>query len=400
MEKENPLDPKSVQGVKYLKRVFGLLERLAPAGTERDSAGNRTLLFSHYTGLILLGLFNPTLQSLRGLQQLSGLRKVQKLLGSRSASLGSESVRVFDPALMEPILQELIAELPKNLRHKPPADLPEELVRRLVAVDGSVLKTLPQIVAASGGKSTDWRLHLQFEVFRGVPGTAVITENNVGGEADERRVLARTLASGKTYLIDAGYERYGLFEQIVQEQSDYVCRVQRRKLEVLQERALSDEARAAGILSDEVVLPGRSRTNVGPITHSVRRIVIQAKSAPGRRRTDRKRSDEIILLTSLLGVPAEVIAAVYRLRWLIELFFRFFKHVLGCRELISLKTEGVAIGVYCALIAALLLSLAAGASVGRRGFELVCLFLQGWAEEDEVIAGLEKLARAKNRSSR
>ena len=75
MVKEDSLDPQSVQGVKYLKRAFRLLERLAPAGTERDSAGNRKLLFSHYTGLILLGLFNPTLQSLRGLQQLSGLRK-------------------------------------------------------------------------------------------------------------------------------------------------------------------------------------------------------------------------------------------------------------------------------------------------------------------------------------
>ena len=259
MAKENPLDPQSVQGVKYLKSAFRLLERLAPAGTERDTAGNRTLLFSHYTGLILLGLFNPTLQSLRGLQQLSGLRKVQKLLGSRSASLGSlsESVRVFDPALMEPIVRELIAKLPKNLHHKPPAGLPEELVRRLVAVDGSVLKTLPQIVAAAGSKNVDWRLHLHFEVFRGVPGTAVITENNVGGAADERSVLARTLASGMTYLIDAGYERYGLFEDIVQGQSDYICRVQRRKLKVLQERVLSDEARAAGILSDDIVLPGR-----------------------------------------------------------------------------------------------------------------------------------------------
>jgi len=409
MVKEDSLDPKSVQGVKYLKSAFRLLERLAPAGTERDSAGNRKLLFSHYTGLILLGLFNPTLQSLRGLQQLSGLRpqlsglrKVQKLLGSRSASLGSlsETVRVFDPALMEPILQELIAKLPKNLRHQPPANLPEELVRRLVAVDGSVLKTLPQIVAAAGSQNVDWRLHLQFEVFRGVPGTAVITENNVGGEADERSVLARTLESGKTYLIDAGYERYELFEQIVQGQSDYICRVQRRKLKLLQQRTLSDAARAAGILSDDIVLPGRSRAGIGLITHTVRRIVIKAESSPGRRRSDRKRSDEIILLTSLLDVPAEVIAAMYRLRWLIELFFRFFKHVLGCRELISLKTEGVAIQVYCALIAALLLSLAAGASVGRRGFELVCLFFQGWADEDEVIAGLEKLARAKNRSSR
>ena len=99
------LDPKSVQGVKYLKRVFRLFDRLALTGTERDSAGNRRLLFSHYTGLILLGLFNPTLQSLRGLQQASGLKKVQKLLGNRSTSLGSlsESVRVFDPALMEPM---------------------------------------------------------------------------------------------------------------------------------------------------------------------------------------------------------------------------------------------------------------------------------------------------------
>ena len=395
-----PLDPKSVQGVKHLKKVFRLLERLAPAGTQRDSAGNRRLLFSHYTGLLLLGLFNPTLQSLRGLEQLSGLRKVQKILGSKAASLGSlsESVRVFDPALMEPILQELIEELPQNLRHKPPADVPEQLVRRLVAVDGSVLKTLPQIVAAAGAKQTDWRLHLHFEVLRGIPTRAVITENAVGGQADERSVLADTLKAGVVYVIDGGYERYGLFEKIVQAKSDYVCRVQRRKVEVLEERPVSDKAREAGVLSDDVVRLGRSRAEVGAVTHPVRRIVIKKDSSPHRPRTDQGKSPEIVLLTSLIDVPAEVIAAIYRLRWLIELFFRFFKHVLGCRELISLKAEGVAIQVYCALIAALLLSLTAGQGVGRRGFELVCLYIQGWADEDEVVAGLEKLTRAKNRS--
>ena len=399
MAHDSTLDPQSVEGVKYLKRAFKLLERLAPAGTERDTAGNRRLLFSHYTGLVLLGLFNPTVQSLRGLSQLSGVRKVQKILGSHRASIGSlsESVRVFDPALMEPIIDELLAGIPKNVCKNPADGLPDELVRRLVAVDGSVLKTLPQVVAAVGGKNTDWRLHLHFEVFRGVPSRAVVTENGVGGEADERSVLARTLQSGKTYVIDAGYERYTLFEDIVQAQSDYVARVQRRKVEVLEERSLSDEATAVGIISDQVVRLGRSRADVGIITHPVRRIIIAAESSPRRQRSDRKQSKEIILLTSLRDVPAEMVAAIYRLRWLIELFFRFFKHVLGCRNLTSLKSEGVAIQVYCALIAALLLSLATGRNIGRRGFELVCLYFQGWAEEDEVIAGLEKLARAKNR---
>jgi len=394
---EKDLDAASVEGVKYLKRAFRLFDRLADAGTERDASGNRTLLFSHYVGLVLVGLFNPTLQSLRGLSQISELRKVQKVTGGKRASLGSlsESVRIFDPALMEPIVQELLSRLPSKMRGTPAMDLPEELARQLVAVDGSVLKTLPQIAAAAGLADTKWRLHLQFEVLRQVPGKAVLTEDGVGGASDERSVLARTLERGKTYIMDAGYERYALLEQIVQAKSGYVCRVQRRQVEVLEQRTLSDEARAANVLSDEVVRLGRSRSDVGEVTHKVRRIVIKADSSPGRQRTDRKPSREIVLLTNLIDVPAEVIAAIYRTRWLIELFFRFFKHVLGCRELISLKEEGIAIQIYCALIAALLMTLAAGRSVGRRGFELICLFYQGWAEEDEVIAGLEKLARKK-----
>ena len=69
--------------------------------------------------------------------------------------------------------------------------------------------------------------------------------------------------------------------------------------------------------------------------------------------------------------------------------------VLGCRSLLSHKPQGVAIQIYCALIAALLMSQLLGSSVGKRGFELVCLYLSGWAEEDELLAGLQRLARQK-----
>ena len=49
-------DPESATGFRYPKRVFAILERLAPVGCERDTAGNRELLSSHYAGSIVLVL--------------------------------------------------------------------------------------------------------------------------------------------------------------------------------------------------------------------------------------------------------------------------------------------------------------------------------------------------------
>ena len=392
----------TVTGLKYMQRIFGLLKRLDSLDSlaaQRDKAGNRTLQFSHYAGLILLGMFNPTLQSLRGLQELSRLKRVQKVLGSSKTSLGSlsESVRVFEPELLIPLITELAEQIP-TCRRGSQVSIPEDLARRLTAVDGSVLKILPQIVAASGSGHGHWRMHLHFDLGRGIPTQAAIRKDGAGGDADERSVLRDTLEAERTYVIDAGYERYALFQQIVDADSDYVCRVQKRPVEVLETRPLSAEAVAAGIVSDEVVQLGTSRTDVGPITHPVRRIIIRGVAAPARQRSDRTRSSDIVLLTNLLDVPAEILADIYRQRWLIELFFRFFKHVLRCETLLSLKEEGVAIQVYCALIAALLLSLTTQHDLGRRGFELICLYLQGWADEEEVIAGIQRLQASRKKS--
>ena len=59
-------------------------------------------------------------------------------------------------------------------------------------------------------------------------------------------------------------------------------------------------------------------------------------------------------------LPADLIAEIYRLRWLIELSFRMFKQMLGCRHLLSTKQSGVEIQVYCAIIACLLIMLYTG----------------------------------------
>ena len=43
------------------------------------------------------------------------------------------------------------------------------------------------------------------------------------------------------------------------------------------------------------------------------------------------------------------------------------------------------------LIASLLLAQITGMNVGRRAFNLVCLFLQGWADADELAEGLARI---------
>lgn len=385
------LDPQQVQGVKWLRQFFGLLERLHGAGCERDRAGNRQLHFNQYAGLVLLGLFNPTLQSLRGLSQASALKKVQQAIGGGRVSMGSlsESVRVFDPELLLPIVEELRKRVPTTSRGRSFGDLPLQLVQSLVAADGSALRVLPQLIGAQHGCGK-WRMHVQFEIWNGLPDTAVMTPDHVGPGVDERDVLGRNLRPGKTYLLDRGYERHRLFQQIVDAGSDYVVRVQERPVQVLESRLLTDADRSAGVERDELIEVGKPRRKADGLSHPVRRLLIQH----GPRTPSWKghvRHQEVFLLTNMIDVPAEVVAAVYRLRWQIELFFRFFKHVLGCRKLLSTKSQGATIQVYCALIAALLLAITLGRNITRRGFELIQLYFQGWATEDELLTSLAKL---------
>ena len=89
--------------------------------------------------------------------------------------------------------------------------------------------------------------------------------------------------------------------------------------------------------------------------------------------------------------PAEIVALLYRYRYTIELFFRFFKHVLGCSHLLSDDRRGIEIQTYCAIIACMLISLCTGRKPTLRTYEMICYYLMGWATEDEFLAHLTKL---------
>ena len=83
------------------------------------------------------------------------------------------------------------------------------------------------------------------------------------------------------------------------------------------------------------------------------------------------------LVTNRLDLPAEVVALAYRFRWQIELFFRWFKCVLGCRHLVSTSANGVRLQVYVALIVSLLISLWTGHKPTKRTLEMIQHYING-----------------------
>ena len=219
--KRHKIQAQELQGLKYFKALSGMLETLHEVGCERDRAGNRLLHMDQYVCLLLLYMFNPICTSLRSLQQASELKKVQKKLGVPRASLGSlsEAATVFDSQRM----LEIISELGKQLQPIATPDKLQDLPGILTAVDGTLLQALPRITWAlwKDDRHRALKNHVHFEVLKGVPVQATITEANAG----ETAVLEAHLQAGRIYVVDRGYAKYRLLQQILSHDSSFVCRL-------------------------------------------------------------------------------------------------------------------------------------------------------------------------------
>jgi hypothetical protein len=132
------------------------------------------LFCDQYLSLLLLYFFTPAIKSLRGLQQATNWEKTRRKLGIRRTSLGSlsEASSVFDAKLVRPLIAELAAQaLPLKQGRE------AEALRGLTAVDGSIFAALPRMAWALWMDPTHRgaKLHLHFDVLKGVPCEATLT---------------------------------------------------------------------------------------------------------------------------------------------------------------------------------------------------------------------------------
>jgi hypothetical protein len=387
---------------KQLRKVAGLLSFLHDNGCSRDKADNRELHFDDYVLLLLLWMFNPAIDSVRSLQRAAGLPEVRRRLKVKRFSLGSfsESCRQFEPALLKGVVEQLAGELSPVGRQAMLKDLPGVIE----LVDGTVLKTLRTVVEAmwlpAAGKKDRrthaWKLHLNFDVDHHVPRSWELTDASGKGEANEKRALRKRLAPDHTYVMDRGYAQFTLFNEINRLGSSYVCRVKDNSVyEVVEDRPLSPQDVAAGVISDQIVRMGVDGQPGKRPDHLMRLVCV--KCTPHTKRgkigggTAGPGSDGVLrIVTNLTVAPAHVIAFCYGYRWTLEVFIRFFKQTLGCRHLLSTRQEGIEIQIYAAILCCMLVNLVTGKKPNKAMMELMNWYLCGLASQADVLRELSK----------
>lgn len=344
--------------------------------------GNRTFHYDQLVVAHLLVFFNPALTSLRTIEDAFDNPRIRKRAGLPRVpkSTLADAQRLFDPALLLP----LVESLKTRVGIQPHDRRLDKITQELLAVDGTFFAVAPRIAWALYNKSArekvrkgNVRAHVHFDILRGVPVHATLTD----GQADEGRQLAAALQAGRFYVMDRGFQAYQLLADIVAHESDFLVRLRKgMDAETVQQRTLSAADRLAGVRSDTLVRVRSARAARAGLPTPMRLVEI----------TQADKDEPLQLLTNRLDLSAELIGLLYRHRWQIELFFRWLKCMANFRHFYSESPQGMTLQVYIALIGTLLIAIETGAKPSKYDYAMMTLVAGGVASLDEALLVLEK----------
>jgi hypothetical protein len=281
---------------------------------------------------------------------LSSLREIEEALSSRPRALYHLALRpprrstMSDASAMRPA--EVFADICRDLMAKasPAVRRDGDAFVRIIDASGIPLRDQRFAFAEADARLRGLKLHLVFDPRAELPVRFAITSPKVS-DITVGRSLA--IEAGATYVFDKGYLDYAWWQDIVAAEAFFVTRlksnVHRREVS---ERTACGEA----ILADRSLKIGHKKPRGGannPLYDTrLREIVVE--------RPDKQ---PLHLVTNDCQRSAEAIAALYKQRWEIELFFKWVKQNLKIKTFLGRSENAVKIQILVALIAFVLLHL-------------------------------------------
>lgn len=197
------------------------------------------------------------------------------------------------------------------------------------------------------------KLHLVLDPDAGLPLYLEVTPARVNDITVAQRL---PVEPGATYVFDLGYYDYAFWKKLDAAGCRMVTRLKSNtRIEALCSLPVPPQApEATGIILSDTIgtLPqrqGKGRKN--PFADPVR--VVEVRIETGK---------ILRIVSNDLKAPAAEIAALYKRRWAIELFFRWVKQTLKIGHFLGTSENAVRIQIAVALIAYLLLHLARAAT--------------------------------------
>ncbi len=148
------------------------------------------------------------------------------------------------------------------------------------------------------------------------------------------------------YVFDKGYNDYKAFYRFTQGKTGFVTRLKNNAVyEEEEELDIPDEIHS-GVIKDEIIKVTVTLENRTKEKLKLRRIVYW----------DDKDNRLFVYVTNLFDMRADLIVALYKIRWRIETLFKQLKQNFPLRYFLGDNENAIKIQIWCALIANLLLT--------------------------------------------
>jgi Transposase DDE domain/Domain of unknown function (DUF4372) len=226
--------------------------------------------------------------------------------------------------------QELTARAQKKFRFK----------NKLLSLDATVIDLCASVFCWAKYQRTKGavKLHLLLDHDGYLPTVAVITEGRV---ADVRVARELRFEPGTILIMDRGYVDFAWFDRLTAQGVFFVTRPKTgMAYEVVEHRKIDVNR---NLLSDQII---ELTSETGQkVAWQLRRIEIWVP----------EKEQRMALLTNHLDLSALTIAAIYKERWQVELFFKALKQNLKIKTFVGTTANALRIQIWTALIAMLLL---------------------------------------------
>ena len=224
----------------------------------------------------------------------------------------------------------------KQLGHRKPAF---RFKNKLLSLDSTTVSLCLSLFPWARFRRTKGgvKLHVLLDHDDYLPSWLLITEAK---QHDVRAARLLNLPPGSIVAMDRGYNDYSLFSSWTEQGVFFVTRLKEDAVFTVVTRR---KARGAIRADQEIRLTGVDAEAKCP--HRLRRVVVW----------DDEGNREIVLLTNNLDFPPETIAAIYKDRWEIELFFKTLKQNLKIKTFVGTSENALRIQIWTALLALLLL---------------------------------------------
>jgi hypothetical protein len=194
----------------------------------------------------------------------------------------------------------------------------------------------------NGRKKGGIKVHTVINVDETVPKMIWFTE---AAKNDHILLEKLKLDANTIYVFDKGYNDYKAFKLFCESHTGFVTRIKDNAVyETIETSSITEEIHS-GVLEDQI------------IEVAVKEKAVESKLKLRKIRFyDRVLKREFEFLTNLFEMRPDLVAAIYKLRWQIELLFKQLKQNFPLKYFLGDNENAIKIQIYCALIANLMMT--------------------------------------------